>query len=1315
MKSLILSLLVFVVIIVSNVQAEISLENAFLNPNDDAKPWVYWYWMNGNISEDGIKADLEAMQDIGIGGVLLFDIGIHPAGPVKNRSEQWYALVHTAVKEASKRNIKVSFHCPGWSASGGPWVTPELGMQELVWSETVINGPVNYSAALDKPHSRLDYYRDIAVIAFPTIDGDEIVVNSNNARFQNTKGEILADIDKLTDGDPDSAANLPGTIDITLDGYKTFQSVCLRAARANGDFSAELYGWNTDQNNYDKLCSFNSNTSGPFSSHIGAGSFDPVSTDKLRLVILGRDNVVLEELQICGGKRINNWTGKAGFGCKPTVWQTTGDIKERDIVKFDNIIDITDKFDAAGRLNWKVPSGKWTVLRIGHTPTGINIFPAPHGGLGLECDKMSKEAVNYHYDHMQVPLLKMFGKELSQKALAYHHVDSYEAGWQNWTKTFAKEFRVRRGYDIRKYMVAITGRIIDNFDTTEEFLWDFRRTISDLFADNHYGQLAKRAHDDGLGFSTEPYGGGFESLQVGGRADHPMVEFWLPTNPLDNKVAFHGVSAARTYGRKIVSAEAFTSDMKDERWNGSPADFKALGDYIYCSGVNRFVIHVCPHQPYKDIHLRPGMTCGQNGIHMDRGNTWWSQSKAWVEYMTRCQAMLQEGLHVADVVYYQGDEAPLEIENRAPGISEGYDFDCCNTEILYTMAVKDGSVVLNNGKSYKYLVIPQNVRMTLKSLQYIEKLVNEGATVIGTKTLGSPSLSDYPHCSNAINIIHDRLWGESPASSGMRSVGNGRVIWGMSFESILEKDNLTADFDYTPKDDFKVHYTHRKTAKDDIYFIANAKKRSGWVNCRFRVAGKKPQFWYPDTGVIKDCAVYQQTGDVTEIPVYMEGTGSVFVIFKDIDSIKQAHITSVTKDGESIINKPATAETNSDVSDFNVAGTINNFTISLWAKPMDTITLPKQLSTGVNWADQDWAIFPAPGHVSYGQGHAGAGISIGQNGICVMEHSANLVASVLVYEFDNLVNNFINVSVVYKNGTSHLFINGKLVKTGLTTGLKIHPGKNTKYYQGYLSSVHIEEKALAVNELVKFAFNRPDFSVVSGCQLRTIEFDTNGNDITANVWQPGKYNLNISDGSNASFTVADAVAPVIADKKWEVYFPEGWGAPEKIELQKLKSISEHSDFGVKHFSGTATYKTVIDVPKDKISFEYGYYLDLGQVGVIAELTVNGKDFGILWKSPFAQDISSVIKPGKNKIEVKVTNLWVNRLIGDGYFPEDVTRNGDGSINRWPEWLIEGKDRPQPERLTFSAWRMWNKNDKMPSSGLIGPVQINICKKIQIKP
>ena len=441
------------------------------------------------------------------------------------------------------------------------------------------------------------------------------------------------------------------------------------------------------------------------------------------------------------------------------------------------------------------------------------LYPPPMGGNGLDCDKLSREAADFHYDRCVKPLLREFGPDLVKQTLAYYHSDSYESGWQNWTAKFPQDFHQRRGYELVKYLPAITGRIVGDLATTERFLWDFRRTIGDLYADNNYGRLAEHCHEDGIGFSTEPYGGPFECLQISGRADHPMIEFWIPTDPLAPKTPFVAVMSGHTTGQKIIGAESFTSGPPQEQWNNHPFSLKAMGDYIYCCGVNRLIIHVSAHQPLIGDHLRPGFTCGLNGIHFDRCNTWWNHgAREWATYMARCQAMLQAGEHVADAIYFQGNDSPDGVGPYSPALPPGYDFDACDSATLARLTAHDRRIVLPDGKSYRYLVLPQHGRVTLASLRHFVALAKQGASIVGTLPQGSPSLADAANSDE-----YERLTKELA----------GRVNPQQSFEKILEADKLLPDFDFDKGSGMVLHYIHRRVDEADVYFVASANKVRG--------------------------------------------------------------------------------------------------------------------------------------------------------------------------------------------------------------------------------------------------------------------------------------------------------------------------------------------------------------------------------------------------------------------------------------------------------------------------------------------------------
>jgi len=1180
-----------------------NLADCFTNPPAEARPWVYWHWMNGNVTREGIRADMQAFADVGVGGTLTFDIGIHPAGPVTNRSPEWYDLIKFATAEATKHGIKMSFHCPGWSAAGGPWITPELGMQELTWSETVVEGPREFTVTLPQPPTRLDFYRDAAVIAFPTPAGDEPLPKP---QLTDATGKPL----------PAGTTTLPGEFDLVFPQSVDARSVLVRVGRATGDFQAGLSAFDEHDGKFRPVATFRSHISGPFSAHIGSASFAPVRAGRFRMAFDGRSNnqVVIEQLELHAGYRLPGWTSKAGFATdRVEPRPATPTPLPADVVALNKIVDLT------GKQTWSVPAGRWTILRIGHTPTGVHIAPAPLGGDGLECDRLSREATDFHYGRCVTPVLRELGPELTKQAVAYYHVDSYEAGWQNWSAKFPQEFGVRRGYDLTKYLPALTGRVVGDLATTEKFLWDFRRTIGDLYADNHYGRLAQRCHADGLGFSTEPYGGPFEFLQVGTRADHPMIEFWLPTKPEGKKPAFDGVFAGHMAGRQIIGAEAFTSGPPEEKWNSHPFSLKALGDFIWTAGVNRFVIHVSAHQPFTDEHLKPGLTCGINGIHFDRGNTWFSQGRAWIEYLTRSQAMLQQGQHVADVLYYQGDDSPNGVGPFHPQLPEGYDFDACGGETLAQLQVKDGRIVLPHGKSYRYLVLPGDGRMTAASLARIVELAQAGATVIGSRPGESPSLADASR-SGEIRRLRELLGGDAASSSGVRSVGKGRMIWGRSFEQILADDNLAPDVAFDPDPQLPLHAVHRQVGDTDIYFVANASHRSGEVKCTFRVSGKTPELWYADTGRMIPAAVYEPMQHTTRLPLYFEPAGSIFVVFRPTPPNPLVTEMAFTPPGPS-------------------------------SKPSELRIIE--------------ATYGPPGR---------------------RERCIDVTQQVSARVKDNQLN--------LRNFES----------------LAGDPAPGVRKELRLRYTWNGEHKTIAAEDGQSLIIPAPDGTLAG-------ELRRDGDQMVLRAHRAGRFTLKLSSGQTKTVDVRVLPDPVPAAGPWDLSFPPGWGAPSRVQIEKLISWPDHPDPGIRFFSGTATYRTVLEIPADRFAPGRNLQLDLGDVQVIAEVKFNGQDMGVLWKPPFTVDVTGVAKPGRNELEVRVTNLWPNRLIGDEQFPDDCAVKGpwpSGGIRTWPEWLLKKQPRPEPRRQTFFAWKHWNKDDALLPSGLLGPVSLNTVESAEVK-
>jgi hypothetical protein len=994
-----------------------------------------------------------------------------------------------------------------------------------------------------------------------------------------------------------------------------------------------------------------------------------------------------------GDFRIDKIEGKAEFGrayFPPDAphAQLAADL----VIPRDRMVDLTARVGNDGRLAWDVPAGKWTVLRIGHTSTGATCGPAPASGAGLECDKLSKEGIEAHFAGMMGKLIEDVGPGAG-KALAATHIDSWEIGTQNWTARMREEFQKRRGYDPLRYLPAVTGRAVDSLEVSERFLWDLRQTISDLLVENYAGHMATLARQHGMRLSIEAYDGPCDDLTYAGRADEPMCEFWMGGGRFETCKEMS--SAAHTYGRRIVGAESFTAD-DHERWLHHPATIKSLGDRAFCDGVNRFVFHRYAMQPW--LNPKPGMTMGPWGLHYERTQTWWEESRPWHEYLARCQFLLRQGLFVADICYMQPEAAPQGFHghNRT-----GYDYDNCTAEVVLSrLSVKDGRIVLPDGMSYRVLVLPPVTTMTPSLLRKVKELVEAGATVIGPRPLKSPSLSDYPKCDEEVKRLADELWGDCDGKTVKEhACGKGRIVWGLTPEEVLAKAGVTPDFKAGPF----VRWIHRRVDGAEVYFVASSHQQPVETVCEFRVTGKRPEFWQPETGRIQPAPAYEEADGSTRIPVRFEPSGSVFVVFRGGAAPPSEHIVSVARDGHELLSLAAGPAQNRDVA--------NTFTMAVWVKPEADTALPAETNAGVTaiQLERNDVLYPPPGHEVYGDGHSGAGIAAGRNGVCVDEHGANYFPAVLVYAAP--LTNWTHIAVVYRDGTPSLYLGGKLVRKGLKGPLTVHPGVGVPHgrsvapFRGQMAALQQFDRALTEAEIAQLVAKPP--AAGEPGQGPTIDL------ASGDVWQPGSYVLKTADGKTRQFQVAALPEPLTVAGPWELRFPPNWGAPERVTLDTLISWPEHADPGVKCFSGTATYSKTVNVPQDLPAKDRRLYLDLGRVQVMAEVRLNGKNLGILWKPPYRLDVTGAVKAGDNALEVKVTNLWVNRLIGDEQLPEDSKRNPNGTLAAWPAWLLEGKSSPTG-RFTFTSWRLWKKGEPLLESGLLGPVTLRAAARLEAK-
>ena len=812
-----------------------------------------------------------------------------------------------------------------------------------------------------------------------------------------------------------------------------------------------------------------------------------------------RDIVVLAVPAIPEGQKpwqIKDWRNKAGFGKMAHRFEPDDRKAPADqVIAPDQILDISRFMNAAGELEWEAPAGNWTILRMGYQPTGRNNHPASHGGRGLEIDKMSAEAVDFYWENFLDRVVKTAGKRIPDTFKTIS-LDSYEVGHQNWNKDFAQSFIEAKGYDLRKFLPVVTGRVVGSVEFTERVLWDYRKVIGDLIARNYFGRMAERCHAAGLKFANEPYGsyGNTNDFTVAGTVDIPTCEWWAYHasqlgRPAEAKLA---ASAAHTYGRKMVDSEAFTGTA-ERIFESFPGGIKAQGDYFMTLGVNRFSFHTWAHDPYG---IPPGLGLGTYGSRFDNRNTWWPFARPWHDYLSRCSLLLQQGEFVGDILYFAGEEAPLNAEGLRrdkilPGLPRGFDYTFANTEVLHQLECENGQLKTRNGSSFRVLVLPDAPWMSMEVLEKTAALLARGAVVVGPKPTSLPG-KPKPGEIEEFQALVKTVWGECDGKTVLsHEVGKGALHWGLPIAQVLARHGIQPDFSFThltakpaagplyPGTD--IEFIHRRSGTDEIYFLSNQNPYATTVTANFRVSGKVPELWMPDSGKTHQLTAAKTTNGSTEVPLRFGPGEAYFVVFREVS----------------------------------------------------TATEPPP------WSRKERSI-----------------ANLGQN--------------------------------------------------------------------------------------------------------------------------------------------------------WSVEFPDRM----TVEMPELVSWTELDDDTLKHHSGIATYRKTFTFNLQ--GQESRFILDLGDVEVIARVKVNGEDCGIAWKTPYQVDVTNALKAGENTIEVTVANLWVNRIIGDQRFPEDVewtTETGSTAaglgLARIPEWVKSGGARPETRRKTFHAWK-WphlNANRPLLPSGLLGPVRL----------
>ncbi len=898
-----LSLLFAIFLVTSCMNAKKSensvLQAGFRVPPDSVKLSIYWYWINGNISQEGVKGDLESMAKAGIGRAYIGNIGLGtPHGDstqqVKLFSKKWWNILEQAFRTADSVGVNIGmFNGPGWSQSGGPWVKPTEAMRYLAHTEFQVRGPVALHEQLKMPDSN---FQRTVVLAFPTpeYDGNKMTEYAPHL----TSVPQISHASNLIDGNTATEALFPKlpakdtslTINLKLDKAMTARSLLLYPAHV--PFKADVTLQAKDGKEYKTIKTFqfdrtNANKNVGFMPYSPVViSFPAVEGTEFRLAFSHFSaQGGLSEIELTPRPYLERFVEKQlgkMFQTPHPMWdayrwpEQHTSYKSSLVVDPDSVQDLTSHVASDGILTWKVPSGEWTIMQMGMLPTGVTNAPATPEATGLEIDKMSKEDLKDHFDAFIGKVLSRI-PAVNRKAFKYVVADSYETGSEDWTDGFAKDFQKRYGYSPLPWLPVLSGRIVGSADQADRFLWDMRRLIADRIAYQYVGGLRGLSHQHGLKTWLENYGHwGFpaEFLQYGGQSDEVSGEFWAEGDLGDIELK-DASSAAHIYGKNKVYAESFTAAGKT--FQRYPGYLKKRGDWAFTQGVNSTLLHVYISQPHDNP--RPGINAWF-GTEFNRKNTWFNQAKPFFDYMRRCNFMLQQGKPVEDVAYYIGEDAPKMTGIRDPELPEGYSYDYINAEVIEKgLSVKDGKLVLPDGISYSLMVLPPEKTMRPEVLKKISQLVADGATILGPRPERSPSLQDYPRADKEVKDLAAKLW-QNCDGKNVKTVpyGKGMVLDGMSMEEAFKLLKVIPDFKIDS--DQPVLYTHRKTQHTDIYFVCNQSDTTVNILPSFRVSGKQPEWWDAVDGSMRELPQFTQKGESAMVPLKLEAYQSGFVVFR---------------------------------------------------------------------------------------------------------------------------------------------------------------------------------------------------------------------------------------------------------------------------------------------------------------------------------------------------------------------------------------------------------------------------------------------------
>jgi hypothetical protein len=871
-------------------------ETSFSKPSKVYHPETWFHYIGGNVSKEGITRDLEAIAKAGLSGIQLFHgqfggpwPGVEPQ--ITSLSANWDDAVRHTAQECRRLGLRFSMNnCPGWATSGGPWITPSNAMRNLIWNRTDVVGGKVISQVLPVPEpNNEDWrdYKDISVLAFPTPIGDtgkplipkSVNSNTNNKWKPYFAGEAKEPI-RLSPADP----NKPYWVEVEFADATALRSVEFSSVQAfnhgqsyEPGVSITIQGILPDGKIKDILRAEMPQSNWQDDRPITFACSELSGVKKYRISISNKYHMTLSSLRLFSAARKNSWESEAAWTLRSL--ERAGQNPKQSPEAFispDQILDISDKMDKDGKLNWQAPKGSWTILRLGHVNAGKKNGPAPAEGTGWEADKFSKSGADAHFAGY-IGRLSGPNGPLAGGLLNGMLIDSWECHTQSWTGEMEQEFKRVSSYSLRKWLPALFGYVIKDHETTSRFLTDWRKTLNDLLTHNYYGRMSELAKDNGLSVTYETGPGDVvpaDIMEYFKYADVPMCEFWQPMSDgfvgsINFKPIKPTASAARLYGKPRVAAESFTNISLS--WDEHLDMLKEAANINSVQGVSHYVFHTYTHNPQTPF-LAPGTSFGAGiGTPFLRGQTWWGYMPDFTDYLSRCTYLLERGKPASDVLWYLGDEINHK-PNQNAAFPEGFKYDYCNPDVLLNrLKVENGTIVTPEGIRYRLLWLPDVPYMLPQTLEKIRSLLRDGATIVGNAPVGLATLSGGDAAKQRFNTAVRDIWGRT--GKGLRKVGKGYVVSGMTIEQALAALKIKPDV--TGGDAL---WAHRQAQNADWYFVTAPRGKGFTGELSFRAKGKA-ELWDPVSGTSRPVESWVN-GERTTVKLDLAKAGSCFIVFR---------------------------------------------------------------------------------------------------------------------------------------------------------------------------------------------------------------------------------------------------------------------------------------------------------------------------------------------------------------------------------------------------------------------------------------------------